>query len=133
MKNTLLCLLINLVFINFAQAEENLGFMQNQRYVCIGTHAIAGDKVIQVQSLEDAKKYPTRFYIDDDMILHTDGKTDNKLTYVGEEAFKSNDSIILLKIEDNKRMMFRILINGPLKGLSLIFDCIETENWTLFR
>lgn len=128
----MICLLIVVSAVNL-YADENLGFMQNQKYVCVSTHAMVGKEVIQVQSKEDALKYPTRFYIDDDMVLHTDGKVDNIFTYDGEEAWKSKDSIIVPKVENGQRVMFRILLSGPMKGVALLFNCTETDNWTLVR
>ena len=116
-----------------SHADDNLGFMQNQKYVCMGTQAIVGEKTIKVQSLEDAKKYPSRFYIDDDMVLHTDGKKDNIFDYKEDSVYSSKESVIFLKIEDNKRMMFRLLLTGKLKGLTFINHCTETDNWTLVR
>lgn len=128
----IICLLIVVSTVNL-YADKNLGFMQNQKYVCIGTHAVVGEDVIQIQSKEDSLKYPTRFYIDDDMVLHTDGKVDNIFKYDGEEAWKSKDSIIVPKIEDGQRVMFRLLLSGPIKGAALLFKCTETDNWTLVR
>lgn len=132
MKNFLIMLI--LLYTSGLHAEDkNLGFMVNQKYVCIGTEAIVGDKIITIQSKEDAMKYPTRFYIDDNNILHTDGRVDNILQYTKPSIYESDDSVILLEIQDNQRMMFRAIKKGKAKGLVLIHSCLETDNWTLVR
>lgn len=119
---------------NTYSSESNIGFLTNQKYVCVGTEAMVGEKVIQIQSQDDAMKYPTRFYIDDHKVLRTDGSKDNILIYNPKRnAYESKDSAILLEIAKNKRMMFRVLLSGKLKGITLIHTCIETDNWTLVK
>lgn len=119
---------------NTYSSESNIGFLANQKYICVSTEAIVGEEVIQIQSREDALKYPTRFYIDDNKILRTDGSKDNVLIYnTKKNAYESKDSAILLEIKNNRRMMFRVLLSGKLKGMVLIHTCVETDNWTLVK
>jgi hypothetical protein len=127
--------LVTFALLTFLWSEEdkNLGFMMNQKYMCVSTHAMVGEKVIQVQTQEDALKYPSRFYIDDNNILHTDGRKDNLFQYVKDSEYKNDDSVILLQIKDNKRYMLRLKLTGELKGIAFIYTCVETDNWTIVR
>lgn len=119
---------------NTYSSESNIGFLSNQKYICVGTEAMVGEEVIQIQSREDSLKYPSRFYIDDHQVLRTDGAGDNVLIYNAKRnAYESKDSAIFLKIVNNKRMMFRMLLSGKLKGITLIHTCVETDNWTLVK
>lgn len=132
-KYIILALLLKITVVNGNDIDQNLGFMMNQKYACVSTHGMIGDKIIQIQSLEDAMKYPSRFYIDDNHNLHTDGREDNIFTKLKTNIYESQNSAIILKIIDNKRYMLRAIMTGELKGFTLIHECIETDNWTLVR
>jgi len=125
-----LCILANILF---ASNDSNIGFLMNQKYVCVSTHAVVGDKTIKVQSKEDALKYPSRIYIDDKFNLHTDGNKDNFFKQKEPLVYESSDSIIMLDVDKGQRYMFRAPKNGQLKGLIFIHLCEETDNWTLIK
>lgn len=134
MKYIVLALLLKITIVSGDNSvDKNLGFMMNQKYVCVSTEGLVGDKIIQIQSLEEAMKYPSRFYIDDNNVLHTDGKEDNVFTHKEASVYTSKDSLIILQITDNIRYMFRAVKTGKLKGLTFIHKCMETDNWTLVR
>lgn len=124
-----LIILITLTSIN---ALDNPGFLQNQKYACMNLGAIINKKVVPILSDEEAKQHPSRFYIDDNMTLYTDGKVDNKFK-MGDSSseYISDESIIFLSITDGKRYMYRTALKGQLKGIPLVHLCVETKNWTL--
>lgn len=115
------------------KADDNIGYLTNQKYVCVSTQLSFGNKIITHQTEKEAVQYPQRFYVDDKNILHTDGQTDNVFTHKKDTAYESKDSIIVLEVKDNIRYMYRIILNGEIKGTIFIFKCVETDNWTLGR
>lgn len=132
--NLKIFIILLVTLTNTYSSESNIGFLANQKYICVSTKAIVGKEVVQIQSQEDALKYPTRFYIDDNKVLRTDGSQDNVLIYNAKKnAYESKESAIFFKIDNDRRMMFRLLLNGELKGMVLIHTCVETDNWTLVR
>ena len=87
--------LIALIFLlSLIQADDNnIGFLMNQKYICVNQGAIINDKLVKVMSQEDALKYPSRIYVDDNRNLHTDGKVDNSLEYNKDNGlYESKDS-----------------------------------------
>jgi hypothetical protein len=124
---TLITLLLSI------NADENVGFLTNQKYVCASTQLVVGNQVINHQTEKEALTYPQRFYVDDKNILHTDGKIDNTFTHKKDTAYESKDSVIVLEIKDNTRYMYRAILTGELKGTIFIFKCLETDNWTVGR
>ena len=42
-------------------------------------------------------EYPSRFYIDDNITLHTDRSKDNIFGYIGDNNWKSKHSVIMPK------------------------------------
>lgn len=125
-------LLTIFTFLSFLNAEENNGFLMNQKYVCFSVGALKDDKIFPIMSKEDVLKYPIRFYVDDKRILHTDGKVRN--LYIYDEKNKlyfEENSLLKLSVEQDERYMMIVPTNGELKGTALIYNCYETDSWTL--
>ena len=122
-----------LAVILFAN-DVNVGFVSNQKYVCIQEYQMNAGKLSAISD-EEKTNYPSRFYVDDNMILHTDGKTDNTFYYNKDlNLYISEYSAIELKILENKRYMIRSFYNTKfLTELAILHFCIETDNWTLVR
>ena len=127
-------ILITFIFlISNIKANDNIGYLTNQKYVCMSTQALIGKELMNYQTEEQALKYPQRFYIDDKNILHTDGKMDNIFIHKENMTYESKDSIIVLEIQNNIRYLYRISLTGETKGVAFIFKCVETNNWTIGR
>jgi len=124
-----LCILANILFAN---NDNNIGFLMNQKYLCIPTHILVGDEV-KVISKEEAFTYPTRFYIDSDLKMHTDSPKYNLFNQLSSSIYENDMSTIQLKIENNQRIMLRLFTKGPMKGFIFYNKCVETENWTLVK
>lgn len=111
--------------------DKNLGFMLNQKYVCINQGAIINNEIVPMVSQEDAFKYPIRFKIDDNNILHTDGQIDFKLPYLEKLVYGTPKNKIILSVENDMR--FIIHISEIFQNVPIIYLCNETNNWTIHK
>ena len=62
--------LITLVILSgssFAD-KKNIGFLMNQKYVCINQGALMNDQLVPILSKEDALNHPLRIVVDDNNI-----------------------------------------------------------------
>ena len=108
-------------------ANENVAFLLNQRYACVNIGVFDKDKLVQVMTLDEAKKYPIRFYINDKNILHTD--SDMSLKYGSNKTYLNDEYSIALFVENDKRyIIFTMIKPEPIISL---YACIETSNWTI--
>ena len=121
-----------LVISTFAN-DSNVGFLMNQKYACIIQGAYINNELVKVMTEEEALKYPTRFYIDDDFMLHTDGKIDNMFKKYNKDTYVSDESIISLSIDNGKMHMIRMELFGKMKDIPFVHGCIETNNWTIVK
>jgi hypothetical protein len=113
-------------------SEENIGFLMNQKYMCLSIGALEDSKIIPIMSKEDVLKYPIRFYVDDKRVLHTDGKVRNLFSYNEKnKLYFEENTAIRLTVEEGKRYMFMMPLQDEMKGTILIYHCSETDNWTL--
>lgn len=125
-------LLTIFTFLSFLNAEENIGFLMNQKYVCFNLGMLKDNKIIPIMSKEDVLKYPIRFYVDDKRVLHTDRKINNIYTYDNRsQVYVGENTVMNLGIEDGKRFLSMTTLKGDMKGILIIYDCSETDNWTL--
>jgi len=113
-------------FLNNESKEKsslNLGFLMNQKYICIKKANILNDKVIKNEN----SNYKLRFYIDSNIILHTqDGLL---LNNIAPQIYENQDfSITLSPINSN-----RYLVISDKKELndSILLECTETKIWNL--
>lgn len=121
------------LFISFLNAEENLTFLLNQKYLCTNLGALLNGKIVPVVGKEDYIKYPIRFYINDKKILYTDGKVNNKYTYDENNKLYTNESsAINLNVSNGTYYMINMPITGDLKGTPFIYNCVKTERWSLY-
>jgi len=119
-----------LAICNILYAGNN-GFLQNQKYVCISQGALINNEVIPVFSKEDAMKYPLRIMVDKNNILHTDSQVDLKLPYIEKTVYGNEENKIILGVENDKR--FIIQLSKAMKNVPMLFNCVETDNWTIAR
>jgi len=118
------------------QEISNVGFGNNQRYVCINQGAIINKKMVQIMSQREALSQPVRIMIDDNNILHTDGKNNLYLEYVGKlkkdrAVYSDLQNHIILFVDENVRTM--ILTLAKINNIPIIYKCVETNNWTIVR
>lgn len=114
--------------------NKNIGFMQNQKYVCINQGILTKeDKLEKVMSDEDALKYPIRFYIDDKNILNTDAGLKLPLADKEKDLYSKEDksTVIKLFISNNQRTM--MFLDKLMNYAPAIYLCNETDNWTLTK
>lgn len=124
-----LMLLILPIFLN---AEENVGFLMNQKYICLNLGMLKDNKIIPIMSKEDVLKYPIRFYVDDKRVLRTDGKMNNIYFYDNKnQVYVGENTVMNLGVEDGKRFLSMTTLKGDMKGILIIYGCSETDNWTL--
>ncbi len=110
--------------------NNNIGFLANQKYICVSEGMLIGDK-LNPTSQEEAMKYPIRFYIDDNNVMHTDAKL--SLSHVRKTIYSNGDYTMWITIKDDKRYL--ITSNKQLDNLdaNIIYVCAETNNWTIAR
>jgi len=123
-------ILATLVAITGLSADANLGFLANQKYICISQGTIANGKLIPTPQ-EEAMKYPIRFYIDDNNVMHTDAKL--TLPHMEKTTYSDGDNRMGLIVEKDKRYV--VTTNKQLKslGAAILYVCAETKNWTIAR
>lgn len=111
--------------------NKNIGFMQNQKYVCINQGMIINDKIEKVMSEEDAFKYPIRFYIDDKNIFNTDAGLEIPVSDKQNQVYKNDNIAVKLTIDNSKRYMF--FSDKLMNYVPAVYICEETDNWTLTK
>lgn len=111
--------------------NRNIGFMQNQKYVCINQGMLVNSKLEKVMSDEDALKYPIRFYIDNKSILNTDAGLKLPVYKSEEQFYKNDNTAIKLIIDKNQRYMF--FMDKLMNYVPAVYLCNETDNWTLTK
>lgn len=110
--------------------NKNIGFMQNQKYVCINQGMYINKKLEKVMSEEDALKYPMRFYIDDKNILNTDTGLKLPLVDMKKQVYKNENTMVSLTIDKQRYMLFT---DKSMNFIPAIYICNETDNWTLIK
>jgi len=128
MKNTLIILL--LLTINTFAGDKNIGFLMNQKYVCLNQGAIMNDKLVPILSKEDVLKHPLRIVVDDNNMLQTDGRIKN-LKYIEKTTYGNSEDKIILIVDGNNR--FIMMQSKEMKNIPIIYACTETNNWTLAK
>ncbi len=108
---------------------DNVGFLMNQKYVCISQGVIIGNKLEKVWTKEESFKYPVRFYIDNTNTLHTDA---NKVLKHDKDNIYINDELLIALHVDNGKRYILFTVKKPLFIKSL-YKCIETNNWTITK
>lgn len=111
-------------------ADDNLGFLMNQKYVCFNEGAIINEQITPIFSQEEALKYPTRIFIDNNNVLHTDGPIKN-LSHLEKTIYGDDNTKIILMVEKDSRYI--IQISKMANNIPMLFSCIETNNWTLAK
>lgn len=119
-----------LISLQIFADDKNLGFLMNQKYVCFNEGAIVNEEIKPIFSQEEALKYPTRIFIDDNNILHTDGTIKN-LNHIEKTMYGDANTKIILMIENDRRYI--INISKQTNNIPMLFSCIETNNWTLVK
>jgi len=114
---------------NSIQAK-NIGFLQNQKYVCINQGMLINGKLETTMSEEEALQYPIRFLIDNNM-LKTDAGLSLPLADKENQIYKDDDTVVTIAVNDNKRMM--LFAEKLMNYVPTIYFCQETENWTLSK
>ena len=120
-------------FISILNGEENINFLQNQKYVCITKTLRYGDMTEEL-SVEEGAKQALRFYIDNKRVLHTDSLKYNSFDYnKDKKCYENTYAAICLTTNAGKRYLLRIFLQDELRGISHMSECIETEQWTLYQ
>ena len=127
MKKTILLLAVTLSVLT---ANNNIGFLANQKYICASKGMLVDGKM-NPTSQEDALKYPIRFYVDDNNVMHTDSKL--KLAHLKKTEYSDGDNSINLKIFENKRYIMTTNNKLISFGAVVIYVCAETNNWTITK
>ena len=124
-----LTLLMGLSGFSYA-GNLNLGFLMNQKYVCINQGVMVDKKIIPIVSQEEALRHPIRIMIDSNNKLQTDGPMKN-LHSVGNNTYTDGTNKIKLFVVDDKRFM--VLSSSKVKDIPILHICAETDNWTVVR
>lgn len=125
-KLLILFLLISTVF----SSNKNVGFLMNQKYVCVNKGAFVGNKIIPLMSKEETLQHPIRIVIDEDNVLHTDGIIKD-LKHIEKTMYGNKQFKIILVIEKNQRYI--MTISQKMKNIPMIYQCVETQNWTILK
>jgi hypothetical protein len=124
-------LLATLFAITGLTAGVNIGFLANQKYICISQGMVVGDKLVNPTPQEEAMKYPMRFYIDDNNVMHTDAKL--KLPHLEKTIYSNGDYNMGLIVNNDKRYLVSSNKKLDALGASILYVCAETNNWTIAR
>lgn len=127
---SMLVLLLTLFSMSSFASEGNVGFLMNQKYICINQGAMMDGKIVPVLSKEDSLKYPLRIVIDDNNLLQTDGKVKN-LRHIEKTTYGDSEDMIDLVVMNDER--FIILSSKKMNGMPIVYACVETDNWTLAK
>ncbi len=128
MKKLLIVFILSIISI-FA-GEKNIGFLTNQKYLCINQGAFINNKIVPILSKEDTLKYPLRIKVDDNNLLQTDGAYKN-LKHIEKTLYANSNTKIMLMIEKDKRFM--MLSSKKMNNMPILYLCTETDNWTLTK
>ncbi len=123
-------ILATLIAITGLTANENIGFLANQKYICVSKGMMIGGNLNPTPQ-DEAMKYPMRFYIDDNNVMHTDAKL--TLPHTRKTTYSNGNYAMSLTVKNDKRYL--ITTNKQLDDLdaSIIYICAETKNWTIAR
>lgn len=119
-----------LLIISAFAREQNIGFLMNQKYVCLNEGLITKDSIAPIHSEEDVLRYPLRIKIDDNNILQTDGAQKN-LKHIEKTVYENSDVKIELMVKDDIRYM--VFIYKDYKNFPMLYRCMETDNWTIVK
>ncbi len=111
-------------------ADSNIGILSNQKYVCLNIGFLVDGKLTPT-SQEEAMKYPLRFYIDDDNVMHTDNPM--KLQHIDGLRYSNGDVKMALNVSNGKRYLMSSNEELSKMGAVVVYVCDETTNWTLGR
>lgn len=111
-------------------AEDNIGFLQNQKYVCINQGMLIDNKLEKVMSDEDAFKYPIRFFVDDKNFFNTDAGLKLPLVDREKQVYKNNNTAVSLIVDKQRYMLFA---DKMMNYVPAVYLCNETDNWTLTK
>ena len=119
-----------IVITGLFSGRLNLGYMMNQKYVCVNIGAFLNGKLVQVVSRDDALRHPMRIMVDSNNNLQTDGILKN-LKYVGKNTYSDGINKIMLFVDNDKRYMF--MSSQKVKNIPMVYSCTETDNWTIVK
>jgi len=106
--------------------EFNLGYLINQKYVCIKIGVINGDDFLKVnKSNQDS----LRFYVDSNNVLHTENKL--SMSNQAPHIYLNEDKQMTLYVKNDKRYLF-VSERIDLKASSL-YECVETKYWNIIK
>lgn len=128
MKKTLAIFLF--LVINTFAGDKNVGFLMNQKYLCINQGALIKNELVPVLSQEDTLKHPLRIKVDENNLLQTDGVYKN-LKHIEKTYYGDSENLFILMIEDDQRLMY--MSSKEMKGIPLLYLCTETDNWILTK
>jgi hypothetical protein len=123
-------ILVFSILTSYLFADSNIGFLQNQKYVCVNQGMYINKKLEKVMSDEDAFKYPIRFYVDDKNFLNTDAGLKLPLVDKEKQVYKNDNTIISLNVDEKRYMFF---MDKAMSFIPAIYICQETDNWTLTK
>jgi len=115
--------------------DGSASFLRNQKYVCVNVGALIDDKMVKVMSQEDAMKYPTRFYVNDENILITDKGMRGYYSQVTNGYMLSNDETsgwTLNVVSEQEKYLIHIKTLEN-KSVAFVYNCTWTKNWTLAK
>ena len=127
MKKIILTIMIT---VSGLIADANIGFLANQKYICVSEGIVVNDKLNPTPQKE-ALKYPMRFYIDDNNIMNTDAKL--TLNHVKDTTYSNGKYTMGLIINNNKRYLVSSNKELEAMGAFALYVCVETNNWTIAR
>ena len=128
MKKTLAIFLF--LVINTFAGDKNVGFLMNQKYLCINQGALIKNELVPVLSQEDTLKHPLRIKVDENNLLQTDGVYKN-LKHIEKTYYGDSENLFMLMIENDQRLMY--MSSKEMKGIPLLYLCTETDNWILTK
>ena len=134
-----LILLVNILYSDNLIAYNNdksASFVKNQKYVCVNNGYFIKDKFVPNNNIEEAMKYPVRFYVDNNNIFNTDKGM--RLSFIrmdkGVSAY-GNDTItfILLVQSEKEKILISPVPNKDGIDMKATYRCTWTNNWTLAK
>lgn len=124
-----LAILLYLVIDSFA-GDKNVGFLMNQKYLCINQGALIKNEIVPILSQEEALQHPLRIKVDENNLLQTDGAYKN-LKNIEKTSYGDSENLFMLMVIDDQRIMY--MSSKDMKSIPILYLCIETDNWTLTR
>ena len=123
-------ILVFSILTSYLFADSNIGFLQNQKYVCVNQGMYINKKLEKVMSDEGAFKYPNRVCVDDKNFLNTDAGLKLPLVDKEKQVYKNDNTIISLNVDEKRYMFF---MDKAMSFIPAIYICQETDNWTLTK